>query len=148
MPIFEINNQDDEEKTMSAEGMMIALIHWRIKPYNESTAAFITHWKTNNTIGDRSGLIAEFLSDSLPISDFPYITWHLDSESLGDFKSYVTVGLWHDAEAFRQQVATYFNDGKLLLPFEKYRRRRVVFKPIEWRIGETLMPAQDSPGVK
>ena len=72
---------------MSTENMMVALIHWRIKPDEQNTRVFVTHWKTNNTIGDRSGLIAEFLSDSLPISDFPYITWHLDAESLGDFKS-------------------------------------------------------------
>lgn len=127
--------------------MIIALIHWRIQPDELSRAAFLHHWKTNNTIGDRSGLIAEFLSDSLPMSAFPYITWHLDSESLGDFKSYVTAGLWNDAEAFGDQVAAYFNDEKPMLPFEKYRRRRVIFRPVSWRIGQTSLPANDSPEV-
>lgn len=128
--------------------MIIALIHWRIKPNKRNKAAFLRHWKTNNTIGDRTGLMAEFLSDSLPMADFPFITWHLHSESLGDFKSFVTVGIWNEAEAFREQVAAYFNDEKPLLPFEKYRRRRVLFKPVEWRIGDRPLPSDDSKGVK
>jgi hypothetical protein len=129
--------------------MIIALIHWRIRPDEESQAAFLHHWKTNNTIGDRTGLMAEFLSDSLPMSEFPIaITWHLDSESLGNFKSYATVGLWDDADAFRTQVANYFNDEKPMLPFEKYRRRRVIFRPVSWRMGEATFPIKDSPDVK
>jgi hypothetical protein len=128
--------------------MIIALIHWRIQPDETSKSAFLDHWKTNNTIGDRTGLMAEFLSDSLPVKEFPDITWHLDSESLGNFKSYVTVGIWDDTEAFHKQVADYFNDDNPLLPFEKYRRRRVIFRPIEWRIGKRSLPPNDSPGVK
>jgi hypothetical protein len=54
--------------------MIIALIHWRIRPDDESIKAFLHHWETNNTIRDRTGLMAEFLSDSLPMSQFPYIT--------------------------------------------------------------------------
>ena len=60
------------------EPMFIALIHWRIKPDEESKAAFIQHWNTRNSISNRKGLIAEFVSDTLPMADFPYITWHLD----------------------------------------------------------------------
>jgi hypothetical protein len=133
---------------MPTENMMVALIHWRIKPDDESISKFLNHWKTNNTIGNRKGLIAEFLSDSLKIADFPYITWHLDAESFGDFKSYVTVGLWHDAADFQEQVAHNFNDDKPMLEFEQYRRRRVVFRPVEWRIGDAAMPTGDSLGVE
>jgi hypothetical protein len=139
-----IAKMDDEP----SDSMMVALIHWRIKPGAKNNSAFLSHWKTNNTIGKREGLIAEFLSDSLPMSDFPYITWHLDADSLGDFKSYVTVGIWKDAAAFSEQVSNYFNDGKPLLPFEKYRRRRVVFRPIAWRRGEAPIVEADSVGVK
>jgi len=127
--------------------MFIALIHWRIKPEPKHREAFLRHWKTNNTIPDRSALIAEFLSDSLPIKEFPYITWHLDPESSGDFKSYVTVGLWASAEAFNKQIAGYFNDEKPLLDFEKYRRRRVVFDPVASRIGDAKIPEHDSEEV-
>lgn len=128
--------------------MFIALIHWRIKPDDESVKAFIEHWNTRNSIANRSGLIAEFVSDTLPMANFPYITWHLDPESLGNFKSYVTIGLWADADTFGKEVAKYFNDDKPLLLFEKYCRRRVIFSPVGWRIGNTKLPEGDSPGVK
>ena len=128
--------------------MIIALIHWRVKLGDEHTRAFLHHWQTRNTIANRSGLIAEFLSDSLPMSQFPYITWHLDSESLGDFRSYVTVGFWQDTDAFRDQVAAYFNDDKPSLGFEQYRRRRVIFSPVHWRIGDAQLPEADSDGVE
>ena len=128
--------------------MIVALIHWRIKPDAKSRKAFLKHWNTKNPIVDRTGLIAEFLSDSLKIADFPYITWHLDPESLGNFKSLVTIGLWADADTFGKQVAKYFNDENPMLPFEKYRRRRVIFSPVGWRVGETELPTDDSPGVK
>jgi hypothetical protein len=82
------------------------------------------------------------------MANVPYITWHLDPESLGNFKSYVTIGLWADAATFAEQVAKYFNDDKPLLPFEKYRRRRVIFSPVGWRIGKTALPEGDSPGVR
>jgi hypothetical protein len=51
--------------------MIVALIHWRIKPDDNSKNAFLKHWKTENPITGRTGLIAEFLSDSLKIADFP-----------------------------------------------------------------------------
>ena len=85
------------------------------------------------------------MSDTLPIANFPYITWHLDPESLGNFKSYVTIGLWVDAENFQEQVAQYFNDDRPLLEFEKYRRRRVIFEPVGWRVGETPLPGRGLP---
>ncbi|WP_157195675.1 hypothetical protein [Bradyrhizobium sp. YR681] len=128
--------------------MIAVLIHWRIRPDDENVQAFLDHWKGNNTIGDRTGLIAEFLSDSLPVKEFPDTTWHLDPDSLGNFRSYVTVGLWNDAEAFKSQVGNYFNDQKPMLKFEKYRRRRVMFDPVGWRIGHAALPATDSPEVK
>lgn len=128
--------------------MIIALIHWRIRPDQKNVDAFLEHWRTRNTIDDRSGLIAEFLSDSLTMKDHPYITWHLDAESLGNFRSYVTVGIWADEEAFKTQIARYFNDEKPILDFEKYRRRRVVFRPIERRIGAVPLPSTDTVGVQ
>lgn len=127
--------------------MLIALIEWRIKPDEESIAAFRNHWGTRNTIEDRSGLIAEFLSETANVSRFPYITWFLDANSSGDYKSYVTVGLWTSEDAFADQVARHFNDNRPLLPFEKYRRRRVVVNPVDWRIGNGHVPPGDSPGV-
>ena len=48
--------------------MIVALIHWRIKPDEKSESAFRDHWKTRNSIAERSGLIGEFLSESLPMA--------------------------------------------------------------------------------
>lgn len=78
----------------------------------------------------------------------PSVTVRKDPESLGNFKSYVTIGLWVDAANFQEQVAQYFNDDKPLLEFEKYRRRRVIFEPVGWRVGETPLPSGDSAGVR
>lgn len=61
--------------------MIVAIIRWRIKPDEESKQEFLADWKTHNSIADHSGLIAEFLSPSLPTADFRCITWHLDPES-------------------------------------------------------------------
>lgn len=127
--------------------MLVALIHWRIKPDQQSIDEFLNHWRKNNTVDDRTGLVAEFLSESLSATSFPYVTWHLDAESLGDFKSYVTVGIWADAKAFQDQVGIHFNDDKPMKSFEKYRRRRVVFEPVERRDGLAQMPEGDTTGV-
>lgn len=127
--------------------MFIAVIHWRVKPEQEALEAFRDHWNKRNRINDRTGLIGEFLSEALPSKDYPYITWQLDAESLGNFKSYVTVGLWADAAAFLREVAQYFNDDAPMLSFEKYRRRRVVFTPVGQRIGKDTLPTTDSEGV-
>lgn len=127
--------------------MIVALIHWRIRPEPEHVAAFMDHWRTMNRVENRTGLVAEFLSDVLPVRDFPSTTWHLDSESLGNFISYVTVGLWKDLPSFEQEVAQYFNDRAPLKSFEKYRRRRVVFDPLAWRIGKSSLPTTDSENV-
>jgi hypothetical protein len=128
--------------------MIAVLIHWRIRPNDANVEAFLDHWKNNNTIGNRDGLIAEFLSDSLPAKNFPDTTWHLDPESLGNFRSYVTIGLWSEAAAFQKEVGAYFNDQKPMLHFEKYRRRRVMFNPVGWRMGRGALPTGDSPEVK
>jgi hypothetical protein len=47
-----------------------------------------------------------------------------------------------------EQVGSYFNDDNPMYEFEKYRRCRVIFQPIEWRIGKTSLPPDDSQGVK
>ena len=43
--------------------MHVVLVHWRIKPDEESINAFLKDWREVYTIGDRTGLIAEFLSE-------------------------------------------------------------------------------------
>ena len=105
------------------------------------------HWRELNIIKVRDGLVAEFLSEALSPKDFPDTTWHLDSDSLGDFKSYVNVAFWRDAKDFHEQVAHLYNDKLEMKSFEKYRRRRVVADSRDWRIGNFPLPKGDSPGV-
>jgi hypothetical protein len=106
--------------------MHVVLVHWRIKPDEESVNAFFKHWREVNKVEVRDGLVAEFLSESISAKVFPHTTWHLDPESLGDFKSFVNVAVWRDAKDFHEQIARHYNDTRAMLPFEKYRRRRTV----------------------
>lgn len=128
--------------------MHVVMVHWRIKPDEESVQAFLKHWRETNRVEDRTGLVAEFLSESLPVKDFPDTTWHLDSESLGDHRSFVNVALWREAKDFHEQIAKHYNDKRPMLSFEKYRRRRVVAETTDWRIGKFSLPTADSTGVK
>ena len=127
--------------------MHIVLVHWLIKPDEESIQAFLKDWREVYTIGDRSGLIAEFLSECLSVKDFPDTTWHLDPDSLGNFKSFVNVALWRDAKDFHEQVARHYNDARPMRPYEMYRRRRFVAESSDWRVGLFLLPDKDSPGI-
>jgi len=61
----------------------VVMVHRRIKPDDESNKAFLKHWREINTVGDRTGLITEFLSESLSAKEFPDTTWHLDPEATG-----------------------------------------------------------------
>jgi hypothetical protein len=127
--------------------VLVALIHWRIKPDAENVRAFLEFWRTKATVENPAGLVGEFLSEPGSLKDFPYITWHLDPESLGDHKPFVNVAFWADEQAFRSQIAPKFNDDLPMLPFEKYRRRRVVLQPDSWRIGAARLPMSSSEGV-
>ena len=128
--------------------MHVVLVHWRINPDSESVEAFLKHWRESNRVDHRSGLVAEFLSESLSPKDFADTTWYLDPESLGDHRSFVNVAIWRDAKDFHQQIAKHYNDKRPMLDFEKYRRRRVVAESADWRIGKFPLPVADSPGVK
>jgi hypothetical protein len=127
--------------------MHVVLVHWRIKPDQQNIQAFLKHWREENKIEDRSGLVAEFLSESISPKDFPDTTWHLDPENLGDHKSFVNVALWREAKDFDEQIARHYNDKKEMKSFEKYRRRRVVAEAGDWRIGQFPLAKRDSKGV-
>ena len=126
---------------------VIALIHWRIKPEREHIEAFLAFWRTQSIVEDRTGLIGEFLSETLSQKDFPHITWHIDPDRLDDHKSFVNVGTWADEKAFHEQIGKNFNDDRPILPFEKYRRLRIVLRPKCWRMGQGQLPVNDSVSV-
>jgi hypothetical protein len=135
------------DRSTQQSRQVIVLIHWRIKPEPEHVEAFLAFWQTKSTVDDRTGLIGEFLSETLGAKDFPWITWHMDPDGLADHKSFVNVGMWTDEKAFHEQIGKNFNDDRPMLPFEKYRRLRIVLRPKCWRMGHGRLPAIDSSSV-
>ena len=129
-------------------GLIIVLIHWRIKPEQEHVDAFLDFWRGKCSLEDRSGLVSELLSETLTARDFPYITWDMDIDGLADHRSFINVGTWEDENVFHEQVGKNFNDDKPMLSFEKYRRRRIVLRPQCWRIGHATARFHDSAGVE
>jgi hypothetical protein len=123
------------------------LIHWRIKPEQKHIDDFLEFWRTKSIVENRTGLVGEFLSETLNQKEYPYITWHMDPDSLNDHKSFVNVGTWVDEKAFHEQIGKNFNDDKPMLPFEKYRRLRIVLRPKCWRMGHGKLPVDDSSSV-
>ena len=56
---------------------VIVLVHWQIHPAHE--VEFHQHWRTVSLVGNRTGLVCEFLSEVVatdPVSA-PFITWLL-----------------------------------------------------------------------
>ena len=134
-------------RTSRRNQRVIVLIHWRIKPEQEHIDSFLAFWRTKATVENRAGLIGEFLSETLSQTDLPYITWHMDPDQLNDHKSFVNVAAWSDEKAFHEQIGKNFNDDKPMLPFEKYRRLRIVLRPKCWRMGHGKLPVDDSSSV-
>ena len=123
--------------------MVIVLVKWKIKPGREAEAQ--AHWEQKLTIGDRSGLVGEFLCE--PGSE-PYITWGFTDPDDPPCTVFLNAAIWADAEAFRKQVEPYFKDDKEPEPFEAARRVRTVLYPKSRRIGASGVPGGDSEGVR
>ena len=81
--------------------MVIALIHWKIKP--DMADEFRDYWRKEAVVQDRRGLIGEFLSEACHTGEFPWITWDLAGcEDV--YRSFVNVGMWSDAGEFHDQI--------------------------------------------
>ena len=120
--------------------MIIIIVHWRIR--REGRDAFFEHWKTKNVIADRSGLIAEVLTQQLSPREFAQAAWDLEDEP-GDHESFYTIGLWQSLADFENQVARFMRASH---PFEQAPRRRAVLDPALWRSGAATFPP-DPAGV-
>ena len=126
--------------------MVIVVIKWSIKPH--MIEDFRGFWAEEARVQDRLGLVAEFLSEVGSKDDYPYITWTLDDLGAEASQTYVNVGIWTDSDAFREQIARYFNDDGPIRAFEAARRVRTVLMPKWWRIGDATLPTGDSTGVR
>lgn len=123
--------------------LRIVVVHWKIKPGRE--AEFLDYWSTRSVVGDRSGLVGEYLSSVEDRGLAPWITWQTLSP---EYTSYFNVGVWRDLDAFQDQIGRHIDNSRPSLPFEAERRERVLLAPAAWRVGRSILPTADAPGVK
>ena len=123
--------------------MVIALIHWKIKP--DAVSEFLDYWRMKAVVQDRRGLIGEFLSEACHTSEFPWITWDLVGCE-GVYRSFVNVGMWNNADDFHEQIGKYFAGPAERRSFEHEVRTRTILRPTCWRIGDSNLPPHDSEG--
>ena len=55
--------------------LRIVVVHWKIKPGRKSE--FLDYWSTRFIVGDRSGLVNEYLSSVEDRGRAPWITWQI-----------------------------------------------------------------------
>jgi hypothetical protein len=120
----------------------IVLVEWRIKAGREQE--FLDYWSTQATIGDRSGLVGEFLSRADSRDKFPWMVWDFDPR----WTTFVNVGIWRNSFDFEQQIGRYINLARPPLDFEAAPRRRLFVMPERWRIGTSPVIAVDHPEVR
>jgi hypothetical protein len=135
---------------MPNETISIVAIHWKIKKGMETE--FEQKWRTVFKVGNRDGLIGEFLSKvEHRDAAHPYITWPIqcDDPALEEqCTHYVNVGLWSSHERFFAEVGHLMKDDRPPADFEIERRRRIAITPVEWRRGPAVLPESDSPGTE
>ncbi len=124
--------------------LAIALIEWHIKKGQEKD--FLDYWAVKSTIGDRTGLIGEFLSSERDApGQFPWINWQI--RSTPEYTVFYNVGIWKSAGDYVEQIGKYADNAKAPMPFEYDHRRRVLIEPFEWRRGPVSLPEKDAAGV-
>ncbi|MCY4514964.1 MAG: hypothetical protein OXC69_07505 [Candidatus Tectomicrobia bacterium] len=126
--------------------MIIALIHWKIKPEKEMVDLFLEYWSRKVTVDDRQGLIGEFLSEAHSTAEYSWINWQLTGCE-GKYRSFINVGYWNSADEFYTQIGKHFETSAGIQDFEAEPRVRTVLKPKCWRIGDSALPLHDSGGV-
>ena len=117
----------------------IVVVEWKIKPGQECD--FLNYWATRSTVPDRSGLVAEFLSE---VDQKPWIRWTLEDNAT----TYYNVGIWKTGDAFQDQIGKFIDNNRPPLGFEAAKRGRIFLAPERWRIGQALMPRIDAAGVQ
>jgi hypothetical protein len=135
-------SQGSANEASQTTSTRIVLVEWRIKKGREQE--FLDYWSTRATIGDRSGLIGEFLSRVEDRKQFPWMVWSFDPR----WTTFVNVGIWRASSDFQEQIGRFIDNSRPPLAFEAQRRRRVFVAPERWRIGGTPFLTQDHPAVR
>lgn len=126
--------------------MIVALIHWKIKPEQEKVDEFLEYWRKIATVENRRGLIGEFLTEAHSTAEYGWITWDLGGCE-GKYRSSINVASWNSADDFHEQIGKKFETSTGLEPFEAQPRVRTVLKPKCWRMGDAYLPIHHSGGV-
>ncbi len=129
-----LNTGAGKTRTASATQMRIVIVEWRIRKGQEE--AFLDYWSEKESIEDRSGLVGEYLSHVEDQRDCQWITLEFGE----DWTTFVNVGFWSDAEAFRREVGPKIDDTRPPQPFEHQKRRRTFLCPDRWRVGGAALP--------
>jgi hypothetical protein len=130
-----------ERNASEGAGMWIVLVEWRIRKGREDE--FLDYWSTRSRIGNRAGLVAEFLSRAESSEAFPWIRWETDPS----WTTYVNIGIWSTASAFQENFGRFIDDSQPPMDFEAERRRRVILESERWRMGAVALPSSDHPKV-
>jgi hypothetical protein len=131
--------QDQAPRAADPAVARIVIVEWRIRKGRE--CEFLSYWSTRATISNRTGLIAEFLSE---VDQQRWIQWSTDEDST----TFYNIGLWRDAADFEEQIGRFIDLDRPPLEFEAAKRRRVFLAPARWRVGGTGLPLADPPGVR
>ena len=123
--------------------MQVVFVHWKILKGREEE--FKHYWRIALPVDDRSGLVAEFLSEPSGHQKYEWVTW--DLRGTEEFTVFINIGIWANAETFHEQIGRYFNPAKGKLEFEYELRTRALLTPKCWRMGDSHMPVHDSGGV-
>lgn len=122
--------------------MIIAIIHWRIKPTDVHVQAFLSKW-AHELLPPREILVGEFLSVPLSPDEVGFPNSDLGLGSREEYRSFINVGMWESTEAFRREVYEPFGKRTELYDFEVDFPERLILGPLMWRVGVHPMPKAD-----
>lgn len=124
--------------------MVIVVIHWKIKPDEDSQKAFLAHWAESLNPSERSHLIGEYLSRPMSADEVGFECGTLGLEQSSAFVSYFNIGLWESVAEFKQQIIDPFVGAKPEpKSFEYELRQRLILDPLKWRRGKLDLPGED-----
>lgn len=132
----------DYRSTPKPDEMLIVVVAWSIVRGREEE--FLAYWSETEAIGDRGGLIAEFLNGVRGDDEMPCATWRCSP----DCSTFLNVGIWRSCAAFEEQLGAKIRNGKGPRPFEYEPRRRLFLGPQRWRLGGSLLPIREHAAVR
>lgn len=124
--------------------MIVVIILWKVLPGDENRRAFFEHWAQALELGDRSGLVGEYLSRPLSQNEVEFDCSLLGVSAGDEYVPYFNVGIWDSLDAFRQQIIERIvEQGPEKHDFEYEPRKRMILAPQLWRVAGAQPPTED-----